>query len=128
MAADGPPPPDPPDLLDAISTELAALHLRYHGREPRSTSTNLIDDELVVCVFSGIYTTVEKTMIEIGREATVHQTRSEFQQAMSRRFVAVVERLSGRVVGGFSSMTNVGPDLEVNVFLLEPAGPEPSEA
>ena len=123
MAVDGPPPPDPSDTLDAISAELAALHLRYHGREPRTVSSNLIDDEMIVCVFNGIYTPVEKTMIEIGREATVHQTRSEFQRAMSRRFIAVVERLSGRSVGGFSSMTNVGPDLEVNVFLLEPAAP-----
>jgi hypothetical protein len=37
---------------------------------------------------------------------------------MERRFVAEVERLSGRRVDDFISSHHVGPDLEVELFFL----------
>jgi hypothetical protein len=40
---------------------------------------------------------------------------------MKHRFVSAVERLSGRHVIGFISTHHVGPDLEVELFVLAPA-------
>ena len=47
---------------------------------------------------------------------------------MQDRFIDAVERLTGRRVPAFISNTHVGPDLEVELFMLAPpAVEEPSE-
>jgi uncharacterized protein YbcI len=69
----------------------------------------------------GVYTDVEKTMIELERHTIVQETRSAFQDAMQHRFIHEVERLSGRRVTAFISNSHVGPDLEVELFVLAPA-------
>lgn len=62
-------------------------------------------------------------MIELKRATVVHETRSTFQQAMQHRFVSVVERLTGRTVIGFISTHHIGPDLEIELFVLAPSSP-----
>jgi len=107
-------------LLVAVTDAMVALHERYHHRAPVSAKTLLLDDELLVCVLGGVYTDVEKTIIEIQRAPIVQETRSAFQSAMQNKFIAAVERLSGRDVVTFISNHHVGPDLEVEVFILAP--------
>ena len=51
----------------------------------------------------------------------MQETRSAFQHAMQDKFIAEVERLSGRRVTTFISNSHVGPDLEVELFVLAPA-------
>ena len=41
---------------------------------------------------------------------------------MQHRFIDEVERLSGRKVLAFISNSHVGPDLEMEVFMLAPLG------
>jgi uncharacterized protein YbcI len=108
-------------LLAAVTEAMIALHQRYHHRAPVSAKTLLLDGDLLACVLAGVYTTVEQTMIELQRSAVVHETRSAFQDAMQHRFIAAVERLSGRVVLEFISSHHVGPDIEIELFMLEPA-------
>ena len=86
------------ELLIAVSERMAALHEHYHGRVPATA----------------------KTQMELERSALVHEVRRAFQQAMTPRFVAEVERLSGRRVESFVSTHNVGPDLEIDLFFLAP--------
>jgi uncharacterized protein YbcI len=82
-----------------------------------------------VCVLGGVYTDVEKTLIELQRTPVVHETRSAFQNAMEYKLVAAVERLSGRKVLTFMSDHHVGPDIEIKISMLTPqATPEPSSA
>ena len=109
------------DLLAAVTEELVGLHRRYHHREPVTARTQLLDNELLACVMGGVYTEVEKTMIELQRSRQVRDTRSAFQIAMEHKFVEVVERLTGREVLMFTSDSHVGPDLEIELFLLSPA-------
>ena len=113
-------------LLVAVTDAMVALHERYHHRAPVSAKTLLLDDELLVCVLGGVYTDVEKTIIEIQRAPIVQETRSAFQSAMQNKFIAAVERLSGRHVLTFISNHHVGPDLEVEVFILAPLPTESS--
>jgi hypothetical protein len=54
------------------------------------------------------------------RTASVQETRSVFQEAMQHRFIAEVERLSGREVLNFIFNHHVGPDIEIELFLLTP--------
>ncbi len=116
------PAPDPPlqgeELLSAVTSSMVALHRRYYHREPVSAKTQLLDDDLLACVMGGVYTEVEKTMIEIQRGPVVQETRSAFQVAMQQVFIDEVERLSGRDVIAFISNSHVGPDLEVELFIL----------
>jgi uncharacterized protein YbcI len=107
-------------LLVAVTDAMVAFHARYYQRQPATARTLLLGGELLVCVLGGIYTDVEKTMIELQRTTTVQETRSAFHIAMEHRFIDVVERLSGRDVLHFSSKSHVGPDLEVQLFLLNP--------
>jgi hypothetical protein len=58
-------------------------------------------------------------MIELQRKALVHETRSVFQRAMEQRFIAAVQRITGRRVGRFISAHHVGPDLELELFVFE---------
>jgi uncharacterized protein YbcI len=107
-------------LLVAVSDAMVALHQRYHQRAPVTAKTLLLDDELLVCVLEGVYTDVEKTMIELQRTAIVRETRRAFQTAMQHKYITEVERLSGRDVLSFISNHHVGPDLEIQLFMLKP--------
>jgi uncharacterized protein YbcI len=109
------------ELLAAVTRSMVALHERYHHRKPVSAKTQLLGDDLLVCVLGGVYTDVEKTLIELQHSTTVQETRSEFQTAMQHKFVDEVERLTGRSVLAFISNSHVGPDLEIELFMLGPA-------
>ena len=107
-------------VLAAVTDAMVALHARYHGREPVSARTRMLGTDMLACLLGDVYTDVEKTMIELQRQTLVHETRSAFQQAMQHRFIAEVERLTGRRVAQFMSTHHVGPDLELELFVLEP--------
>ena len=109
-------------LLEAVTDAMVALHERYHHRTPVTAKTQLMGGDLLACVMGGVYTDVEKTMIELERETVVQNTRSAFQNAMQDRFISEVERLSGRRVIAFISNSHVGPDLEIEIFVLAPGG------
>ena len=107
-------------LLATISQEMVSLHEQYHGRVPATAKSLMMGDDLLACVLGGVYTTIEKTMIELQRTTTVQETRSLFQPAMQGRFIETVERLTGRRVLAFISNQHVGPDLEIELFVLAP--------
>jgi uncharacterized protein YbcI len=113
---------DPPlhgeELLTAITESMVALHERYHHRAPVSAKTQMLGDDLLACVMGGVYTDVEKTMIELQRSTVVQETRSAFQNAMQHTFIAEVERLSGRDVLAFISNHHIGPDIEIELFVF----------
>jgi uncharacterized protein YbcI len=107
------------DVLEAVNDAMVALHERYHGRKPASSRTMMMADDMLACLLGDVYTDVEKTMIELQRQALVHETRSAFRQAIEHRFVDAVQRITGRRVARFISTHHVGPDLELELFLLE---------
>jgi uncharacterized protein YbcI len=107
-------------LLAGVTDAMVALHQRYHHRVPVTAKTLLLGDDLIACVLGGVFTDVEKTMIELQRTTIVQETRSAFQSAMQHRFIAAVEQLSGRDVLAFISNHHVGPDMEIELFMLKP--------
>jgi uncharacterized protein YbcI len=106
------------ELLAAVTEAMVALHRRYHHRKPVTAKTRMLGDDLLACVLGGVYTDVEKTMIELERAPTVRDTRNAFQSAMQQKFIAEVERLSGRGVTAFISDSHIGPDIEIELFML----------
>jgi uncharacterized protein YbcI len=112
------PPLDGDELLAAVTEAMVALHHRYYHRKPVTAKTRMLGDDLLACVLGGVYTDVEKTMIELQRAPTVRNTRNAFQNAMQQKFIEAVERLSGRGVSAFISDSHVGPDIEIELFML----------
>jgi uncharacterized protein YbcI len=108
------------ELLAAVTQAMVAFHERYYHRRPVTGKSLLLDGELLVCVLGGVYTDVEKTMIEIQRQTIVQETRNAFQNAMQDKFISIVETLTGRHVIAFVSNHHIGPDLEIELFLLSP--------
>lgn len=119
--------PTPPlrgdELLAAVTDAMVALHERYYHRAPVSAKTQMLGEDLLACVMGGVYTEVEKTMIELQRGTLVQETRSAFQQAMQQKFIDEVEFLSGREVIAFISNSHVGPDMEIELFMLRDTVP-----
>jgi uncharacterized protein YbcI len=114
---------DPPltgdALLAAVTTAMVGFHERDHHRTPITAKTQMLGgNDLLACVMGGVYTDVEKTMIELQKQTIVQQTRSDFQDAMQHKFIGAVERLSGRKVLAFITSSHVGPDLEIELFML----------
>jgi uncharacterized protein YbcI len=107
-------------LLVAVTDAMVGLHQRYHHRAPVTARTQLLGGDLLACVLGGVYTDVEKTMIELRHSRVVHRTRSDFQSAMEDKFIGAVETLSGREVLTFVTQHHVGPDLEIEMFMLAP--------
>ena len=107
-------------LLVAVTDAMIALHERYHHRAPVTAKSLLLGGDLLACALGGVYTDVEKTMIELQRTTIVQETRSAFQSAMQHKFIAAVEDLSGRDVLAFISNHHVGPDMEIELFVLQP--------
>lgn len=105
-------------LLDAIADAVAELHQRYYHRPPASVKAAMMGDDLLACVLGGVYTDVEKTLIELQRAPIVTSNRSAFQAAMEDRFIVTVETLTSRRVSHFISTHHVGPDLEIELFFL----------
>jgi uncharacterized protein YbcI len=107
-------------LLAGVTDAMVALHERYHHRVPVTAKTLLLGGDLLACVLGGVYTDVVKSMIELQRTTIVQETRSAFQSAMQHKFIAAVEDLSGRDVLAFISNHHVGPDMEIELFMLKP--------
>ena len=114
-----PQPPPGPSTLAAVTDAMVTMHRRYHHREPCTAKTLMLGSDLLACVMGGVYTDVEKTLIEMQHRTVVQETRSHFQEAMRDRFIATVQQITGRRVLAFISNTHVGPDLQIELFMLE---------
>jgi len=107
------------DVLTAISDGMVALLKEFYGRGP-TRAKSYFQDDLVVCLLRGGFSTVEQTLLEGGRGAAVIQQRMEFQDLMRHRFEAVIKAATGRDVIGFMSGNQQNPDIMCEVFILAP--------
>jgi uncharacterized protein YbcI len=100
------------DVLTAVSDGIVALLKEFYGRGP-TRAKSYYEDDLVVCLLRGGFSRVEQTLLEGGRGSAVIQQRMEFHELMRERFVAVVERATGRRVIGFMSGNQAGSGYHV---------------
>jgi uncharacterized protein YbcI len=105
----------------SISNAITRLHRDHYGRGATIART-IIQRNYVVCFLEDIYTPVERTLIEAGRNDAVRETRNIFQDAMGPKFREAVEEVTGRTVIGFMSQVHFDPDMAAEVFVLEPQG------
>jgi uncharacterized protein YbcI len=104
-----------------ISNAIARLHKQYVGRGPTNSRTT-IDGDLVVCLLEGGYTRAEQTLEENDKGDLVAAGRLGLQEAMRQAMVEAVEHVLGRDVRSFMSANDLHRNLQVEVFVLMPAG------
>lgn len=115
------------ELLSALTRELIALHKRFYGRGATKARALFAHPNLLLIELEDVFITMEHTMLEKGQRDFVREARRTFQSAMRDEFIATVERLTGRHVEGYESVTFTAPDRVLEVFYLDPksedAGP-----
>ncbi len=71
-----------------------------------------------MCVLIDVYTQVERTMLDLGKEEIVRETRLIYQRAAESQYVEIVERVTGRTVTAFASTVTFNPDQAIEIFSL----------
>ena len=104
-------------LRQDISNAVVTLFKQRFGRGPITCRTYL-EADLVVLVMGGGYTPGEQTMFEAGKWHDVRSARMAWQDSMEARFVETIERLTHRSVRAFMSANHQGPDITVELFVL----------
>src|SRR3954469_15847317 len=89
-------------LAAAISNAIVGIHSKHYGKGPTKAKTYLIDD-MVVCVMQDVFTTVEHTLIEVGKGELVREVRTTFQYELRDEFIGAVQECTGRSVRSFMS-------------------------
>ena len=105
----------------AISRAIVRIHAEHYGKGATQAKTYAFDN-LIVTVLRDVFTTVERTLIELERADTVREVRTTFQTMMGGAFVAAVEELTGRRVESFMSQIDPQSGMGVEVFVLVPEG------
>jgi uncharacterized protein YbcI len=111
----------------AISRAIVRIHAEHYGKGATQAKTYAFDN-LIVTVLRDVFTTVERTLIELERPDTVREVRTTFQTMMSESFVAAVEELTGRRVESFMSQVDPHSGMGVEVFVLVPDPDRPQSA
>src|SRR3954462_10273148 len=104
---------------DMISTSAVRLLREYTGRGPTKAKT-LINDDVVTVLLADTLTKGARKLVDNGRGDRVLQLRHDYQLTMRDDLIAIVERQVERKVIAFMSQNHIGPDLAVEVFVLEP--------
>jgi uncharacterized protein YbcI len=103
----------------AVSNSVVSIFAEYLGRGPTRSRTSFGRD-VVTVVLEETLTKAERRLVEEGEGDTVINTRRIFQRTMRQDLVAAVEQHTGRTVTAFLSDHHLGPDVSVEIFVLEP--------
>jgi uncharacterized protein YbcI len=99
---------------------------RHFGKGPTRAKTYTCDD-YVFCVFEGLLTTSEQTLVERGRGPLVREYRLAFQEELAGEFRQVVEDATRRKVLTYHSQIVFDPPRGFEIFLLEPDPSDPTD-
>jgi uncharacterized protein YbcI len=96
------------------------LHHRSYGKTARSARVLLADDVIVVFLDELELQPSERFLVDSGHGRDVVATRGHFEEAIEVTFRAAVERITGRRVVSFASLTKLDPTYGIEVFRLAP--------
>lgn len=113
-------------LLVEISNQTVGLFRDLSGKGPSRCKTYWAGPDLLVVLLRGGFTIAEQTLYEAGRGLAVRDARHALQDTIEDRMTTMVERLTGRTVAAFMSTSHQNPDLQAELFLLEPEASEAS--
>lgn len=104
-------------VASTISDELARLHARATGGPAPTVTTHVLEDAVLAVVEIEPFRH-EQTLLEAGLGNAARQHRLDYEAAAESRFVAAVERATGRSVTAFLSDVSLQPPLAIEFFSL----------
>ena len=106
--------------LLAVSNALVKLHKEQFGRGPTHARSDFAGPDSLVCVLEDAMLPAERTMVEMGEQQRVRESRSFLQVATADKFIAAVEKLVQRKVRAFASAIDPDAGIVWEVFTFEP--------
>jgi uncharacterized protein YbcI len=107
-------------LLQDISNAMVALHKEQFGRGPTKAQSHWAGADALLCVMDDALLPAERTMVDMGEQQRVRESRMFLQVATAAQFVATVETITGRTVRAFASATDPDKGVVMENFILEP--------
>jgi uncharacterized protein YbcI len=102
-----------------ISNEMVRIYKEQFGRGPTRARAAFAGDDVLICTLEDSLTGVEKSLARMGESQRLRDTRTFFQHATEKEFVAAVERVFQRKVRAFVSGIDTGKDVSTEVFYFE---------
>jgi uncharacterized protein YbcI len=106
--------------LQAVSNAMVKLHKEQFGRGPTNARSYFAGPDTLVCTLEDSLLPAERTMVEMGEDQRVRESRMFLQVATQDRFIAAVEELVSRKVRAFASAIDPAPGVVFEVFSFEP--------
>ena len=109
-------------MLAAVSNALVSLQKEQFGRGPTLCAHPLRWQRVLVCTLEDALLPAERTMVRMGDQQRVRESRTAFQAATRDQFVRAVEAIIRRRVIAFASAIDADEGVVWEVFKLEPVG------
>ena len=113
---------EPSPLLE-ISNAVVRVHKERFGRGPTKALT-LIGGDVVVSILEDGFSAPEARLLEQGAFDEVVQLRNRLHKTATAEMTAAVEAIVGRDVHSHMAAADPEKQMQVEVFVLEPAGRE----
>jgi len=110
----------PANALQAVSNAMVKLHKEQFGRGPTNARSYFAGPDTLVCTLEDSLLPAERTMVEMGEDQHVRESRMFLQVATQDRFIAAVEELVSRKVRAFASAIDPAPGVVFEIFSFEP--------
>jgi uncharacterized protein YbcI len=107
-------------LLQDVSNAMVALHKEQFGRGPTKAQSHLAGADALLCVMEDALLPAERTMVDMGEQQRVRESRMFLQVATADQFIATVETITGRTVRAFASATDPDHGVVMENFIFEP--------
>jgi uncharacterized protein YbcI len=107
-------------LMADVANAVVRIHKRFYGKGPTKARAHMHHDLLTVLLYGG-YTRGEQTLHDHGYMRELMQARLAMQRSVEGEFRAAVETLLQRSVLSFMSANDPANDLQVEIFVMEPA-------
>lgn len=118
-------------LNQEIANAVVRRHKRFLGRGPTKAQA-FFRHNFIVVVFEDNLTAAERSLAAGGEREAVLEMRHRYQHVMRDELVRAIEELTDGKVNAFMSGNHIGPDLAVELFVLDrpvlPGEPEGSTA
>ncbi|NLT06523.1 MAG: DUF2294 family protein [Solirubrobacterales bacterium] len=111
----------PGEVLASISNRVVGLMREAVGKGPTRCKTHWAGDDIVIVVLGGGFLASEQTLYEAGREDQVKANRAAIQEVLEQEMRKIIEEHVGRRVTAFMSTQHQNPDVQLEIFMLEPA-------
>jgi uncharacterized protein YbcI len=116
------------DVTLELSNEMVHLYKALFGRGPARARTHFAGPNTIICSLERTLTPAEESLVKLGEQQRLRETRMFFQHARERDFREAVERITGRNVVAFVSGIDATADMSCEVFYLEPLAGDSSAA